>query len=45
METMKVDFPAELRERLNAELARFSRENGATLVIRPVSPVEDQPRH
>lgn len=45
METMKVDVPVEMKERFNAMLAQFSRENGVKLVVRSVSPNEDQPRH
>ena len=45
METMKVDVPAEVKERFDAMLDRFSRENSVTLVVRPDRPAEEQPRH
>lgn len=45
MDTMKVDVPAEVKERFDAMLARFSRENDVTLVVRPDLPAEEQPRH
>lgn len=45
METMKVDVPVELKERFGAMLDKFSRDNNVKLVVRTMSPGEDQPRH
>ena len=45
METMKVDIPVEVKEQFAAMLDRFSHENGVPVVVRKVSPLEDQPRH
>jgi hypothetical protein len=45
METVKVDVPVEMKERFGAMLDKFSRENNVRLVVRRMSPGEDQPRH